>query len=56
MLSIGGAHAQRSDTVDPFGYGLGIFDMVDWEWKPGYDADAAPYEPAGRVRQFYEEK
>lgn len=56
MLSIGGAHPQKSDTIDPFDYGLGIFDMVDWEWKPGYDAKASPYEPADTIREFYEKK
>ncbi|KAK2762299.1 hypothetical protein FQN54_001309 [Arachnomyces sp. PD_36] len=53
MLSIGGSNAIEQHTIDSFKYGLGIFDMVDWEWKPSYDADAAPYEPADTIKEFY---
>lgn len=56
MLSIGGANPQESNTVDPFDYGLGIFDMVDWKWKPRYDANAGKYESADTVKKFYQEK
>jgi hypothetical protein len=56
MLSIGGIDAQVQNTVDPLGYGLGIFDLSDWEWKPSYDAEAEDYVPHDKINQWYSDR
>jgi hypothetical protein len=59
MLSIGGA--DPTNTIvgphqDPFTYGLGIFDMVTWEWTPGYNSNAEAYLSSNQVKQYYSQK
>ncbi|KAI4257003.1 MAG: hypothetical protein LQ352_001831 [Teloschistes flavicans] len=57
LLSIGGADAAQSDpwsTVDPAFQGLGTFDLNNWNWTNGYDANAAPYKRADPLVKLYQ--
>ncbi len=56
VLSIGGINSEREEEYrekDPAFQGLKLFDMSKLEWTDVYDADAAPYERAEVVRQWY---
>jgi hypothetical protein len=59
MLVVGGgdptqaAAADSFVTSDPFEQGLGLFDMVDLEWKTQYMENAAPYEQSGPIKAVY---
>ena len=60
VLSIGGLDPTYNDheaanVADPFRHGLGVFDMSTWRWKQSYDADAAPYEPADTIKEWYQQ-
>ncbi|KAI4109723.1 MAG: hypothetical protein L6R37_000410 [Teloschistes peruensis] len=57
LLSIGGADAAQSDpwsTIDPAFQGLGTFDLNNWNWMKGYNANAAPYTRAGAIEKVYQ--
>src|SRR5436853_2732126 len=59
MLNIGGA--DPTNTVvgahqDPYTYGLGVFDMVIWEWTSGYTSNAEAYQSSTQVKQYYSQK
>lgn len=59
LLSIGGADAAQSDpwsTIDPAFQGLGTFDLNNWNWMKGYNANAAPYTRAGAIEKVYQAK
>ena len=58
MLSIGGYDPtvpNRSAVVDPWPYGLGIFDMTALQWADKYDAAAMPYVQSDQVKTYYSE-
>jgi hypothetical protein len=61
LLSVGGSSAEVQDPIygfadpDPNAQGLGIFDLTDLEWKDGYDANAALYESADEIQQWYQQ-
>lgn len=57
MLSIGGLNASLVDswaTIDAHSpQGLALFDLSEWRWAAGYDANAAPYERADGIQELY---
>ncbi|MCJ1462072.1 hypothetical protein MMC07_000672 [Pseudocyphellaria aurata] len=56
LLSIGGydpTASNESAIVDPWPYGLGLFDMTALEWTERYDAAAQPYVQSDQVKAFY---
>ena len=59
MASVGGLNptlywmSAFNDTKDNFYDGIGIFDMVELQWKSGYDAQAAPYTISRPIREWY---
>ncbi|KAL6722212.1 hypothetical protein ACLMJK_001319 [Lecanora helva] len=58
MLSIGGADAAQTDWWSTPDYtnlnGIGIFDLVDEQWRTGYNANGAPYERSKTVQGYYD--
>ncbi|KEY72896.1 hypothetical protein S7711_06727 [Stachybotrys chartarum IBT 7711] len=56
MLSYGGLRAiDQWNYLDPWAHGMGVFDTTELRWKDSYDADAAEYEPAQMVQDWYNE-
>lgn len=56
LLSIGGydpTAGNESAIVDPWPFGLGLFDMTALEWTDKYDAAAPPYVQSDHVKAFY---
>lgn len=41
------------EIVDPFPYGIGIFDLTDLLWKTGFNATGIPYVQSSLVQDFY---
>lgn len=52
VLSIGGLDREWSDP-DPAPNGLLVFDMTSWKWSNAYDANAAAYESADDIKNWY---
>ena len=40
-------------SLDPWDQGLGVFDIVDMEWKQGFDASPGPYATPQTVKDVY---
>ena len=60
MISIGGINpAQGLDdglgSTDPWPQGLGIFDLVELDWKNAYNATSAPYMVSPAIESWYNE-
>ena len=52
VLTIGGTDSSWT-KVDPAPNGLLVFDMTAMEWKDAYDAGAAEYERAEKIKGWY---
>lgn len=60
MVTVGGIDGYLGppaswDDQDPFPQGLGIFDLVDLEWKDTFDADASDYRTPDTVQEWYDD-
>lgn len=57
MVSIGGRLPSSLQSLgaepDPWGSGIGVFDMTAFEWVDHYDAAAAVYESPEPLKRFY---
>jgi len=58
MLSVGGINIDLSfpknfEDPDPWGNGLGVFDLTELAWKDRYDAEAAAYQSPAAVTEWY---
>ncbi|KAL2171665.1 hypothetical protein VTG60DRAFT_1961 [Thermothelomyces hinnuleus] len=52
VLSVGGADKSLGDK-DEAAQGLLLFDMTTWKWGDSYDAEAADYEQAKEIKEWY---
>lgn len=52
MVVVGGLAAlnYKSMPTDPWGQGLGIFDLTTLEWRSSYDASAEPYQSPNMIK------
>ena len=58
MLSIGGVDPGASSfpdltTVDPYHNALGVFDLINWNWRAGYDPHLDDYTRNKAVAEWY---
>lgn len=54
MIVVGGTDAASSwAKFDPWANGLGVFDMVDLEWKNQYDSGGRDYDSPQMVKDYY---
>ncbi|KAI1334825.1 hypothetical protein F5Y15DRAFT_264612 [Xylariaceae sp. FL0016] len=58
MLSVGGVDGANRTfvapaTPDPWTQGIGIYDMVEMNWRDSYDPDAPDYESPSVVQEWY---
>ncbi|KAL2177082.1 uncharacterized protein P884DRAFT_300013 [Thermothelomyces heterothallicus CBS 202.75] len=52
VSSVGGADKSLGDK-DEAAQGLLLFDMTTWKWGDSYDAEAADYEQAKEIKEWY---
>lgn len=53
MVVVGGLTALHYNnlTTDPWGQGLGIFDLTTLEWRSSYDASAEAYQSPNMIKE-----
>ncbi len=54
MISIGGLLNGSWAIPDPWLEGIGVLDMTELQWVPGFDAGAAAYDSPQVVKDWYE--
>jgi hypothetical protein len=59
MISVGGwdpTGTASYTNIDPWTYGVGVFDLTSLNWRNGFNSSARPYVRSDLVNAFYADK